>query len=587
MTFVSTPPRTSAGVSSHGTAIDALGEFPDATEEYLSRLEEAKHDGEYWSLVRDDPVALTSQLLRNDKDVRDAYRKNREWYLEMMEVLMAMLEIKVDTNSQESGFMELDDLLQVASDGKPHIMQLVPKPSETPIEACIYFETFRQYGEVIVMAAAEGLSPKESAEVIILNRDALVTSDDEVNGKKNANPSLIAARLVELYRKRPDVWKAAQQDGYVLSFDKLTPGLSQSVLEKYPDLGAASLIVTHYPDLATQAASIVNEYGELGMAVLVQYDGSDKFRELLRSADVDHRVAMVAVLKSDEGLESVLANHNNVNKWVGSDGKPLEDAMWKQIPVVGSIGNVALNWKNGVTNDWSEIGWAAWDVADVGLMVVSFGASKVATEAAKQTAKQVGKSATKKLATTGLKRGGIAASKPTAMARLIAVAKASNATKPIRWTARTTIQLARVSQTVGSKLVAASSQIIRTAKSIPPGVRRWAARGLLGASLYVRGPERIRALISSMNEYGKKLVADTIDAIPAAISEALNRLKEEMGNLARGSFATFFYLIVLMIAGLLAAALLLDLRPRFAFANSSEGVKASGRRTSSNTRQKK
>src|SRR5690606_37595602 len=130
---------------------------------------------------------------------------------------------------------------------------------------------------------------------------------------------------------------------------------------------------------------------------------------------------------------------------------------------------------------------------------------KVATEAAKQTAKQtanqVGKSAAQKLATTGLKRGGAAATKPTAMARLTAVAKASNATKLIRWTARTTIQLARVSQTLGSQLVAASSQIIRTAKSVPPGVRRWAARGLLGASLFVRGPERIRSLISSMNEY--------------------------------------------------------------------------------------
>jgi hypothetical protein len=96
---------------SHGTAIDALWELPDETEKYVVKLEAAKQNGEYWSLVRDDPVALTSQLLLNDKDMRDDYRKNREWYLEMMEVLMAMLEIKVDANSQESGFIELDDLL--------------------------------------------------------------------------------------------------------------------------------------------------------------------------------------------------------------------------------------------------------------------------------------------------------------------------------------------------------------------------------------------------------------------------------------------------------------------------------------------
>ncbi|PAY16333.1 hypothetical protein CKO51_27150 [Rhodopirellula sp. SM50] len=576
---------------SHGTAIDALRELPDATEDYLTQLEAAKQDSGYWSLVRDDPVALTSRLLRNDKDLRGDYRENRDWYLEMMEVLMAMLEVKVDPDSSESGFIELDDLLRVASDVKPHLMQLVPKPGETPIEASIYFETFRQFGEAIVMAAAEGVSPKEAAEVIVLNRDALVTGEDEINGEKIADPAGIAARLIELYRKRPDVWKAAQRDGYVLSFDKLTPGLSQSVLEKHPDLGAASLIVTQYPDLATQAASIVNEYGDLGMAVLVQYDGSEKFRELLRSADVDHRIAMVAVLKSDVGLESALENPAYIDKWIGKDGKPLEDEWWTNVPLIGGVGKVAVNYATGVPSDWSEIGWAAWDVADVGLMVVSLGSSKIVTESAKQTAKQtakrVGKSAAQKLTETGLKRGAVAATKPTAMARLIAVARASSSTKPIRWTARTTIQLARVSQTVGSKLVAASGQIIRTAKSIPPGVRRWAARGLLGASLFVRGPERIRALISSMNEYGKQMIADTIDAIPAAISKAMNRLKDEMGNLARGNFATLIYMIVLLGAGLLAAMLLLGLRPRIAFANSNMSAKANGRRKSTSTRKKK
>lgn len=576
---------------SHGTAIDALSELPEATEDYLAQLELAKQDGDYWSLVRNDPVALTSQLLREDKDLRKDYRQNRDWYLEMMEVLMAMLEVKVDANSQESGFVKLDDLLQVASDGKPHLMQLVPKPSENPIEACIFFETFRQFGEVIVMASAEGVSPKEAAEVIVLNRDALVTSDNEINGKKIADPAVMAARLIELNRKRPDVWNAAQRDGYVLSFDKLVPGLSQSVLEKHPDLGAASLIVTQYPDLATQAASIVNQYGDLGMAVLVQYNGSETFRELLLSADVDHRIAMVAVLKSDVGLESVLQDKRNLDKWIGKDGKPLEDQWWTNVPLAGGIAKVAVNYATGVPSDWSEIGWAAWDVADTALLVLSLGTSKVVTEGVKQTAKQaakqVGKKAAQKLTKSGVKRAGIAAAKPTAMARLIGVAKASKVLKPIRWTVRTTIQLARVSGTAGSKLVAASGKVIRTANSIPPSVRKWAARGLLGASLFVRGPERIRALVSSINNYGKTLINDTIDAIPKAINDAMSRLKKEIRNLVGGNFATLIYMIVLVVAGLLAAMLLLNAKPQFAFASSSKGGKSTGPRKSTNTRKKK
>lgn len=228
---------------SHGMALDAMGELPEATEDYLSQLEKAGKHSEYWSLVRNDPVALTSILLRDDEVLRDDYRVNREWYMTMMEVLMAMMEVKQDANSPVNGII-LDDLLRMSSDGKRYLMQMVPDPNKTPIEACIYYETFRQFGEVIAMTAVEGLSPKETAEIIILNRDMLFTSEREINGHKIANPSLIASRLIELNRNRPDVWKAAQRDGFVLQFDRLTPRLSQSVLEKYPDLGAASLIAT-------------------------------------------------------------------------------------------------------------------------------------------------------------------------------------------------------------------------------------------------------------------------------------------------------------------------------------------------------
>jgi len=565
---------------SHGTAIDAMSELPEATEDYLAQLETARKDNDYWSLVRNDPVALTSKLLRDDKDWRADYRENREWYLAMLEVLMALLEINDEGDSQTGRFIELDDLLRVVVDGKPYLMQLVPAPGETPIEACIYFETFRQFGAAIVMAADEGLSPREVAEVIILNRDALLTNEDEANGQRIAEPAALASRLVELNRNRPDVWKAAQRDGFVLSFDKLTPGLSQSVLEKYADLGTASLIVTQYPELATQAASIVNEYGDLGVAVLVQYDGSDTFRALLRSADVDHRIAMVAVLKSDVGLESALENPAYIDKWIGEDGKPLEDEWWTNVPLVGGIGKVAVNYATGVPSDWSEVGWAAWDVADVGLMALTFGGSKGATEAgklaAKQTAKRVGKSAAQKLTTTGLKRTG-AAVKPTAMARLIGVAKASKVPKPIRWTARTTIQLASVSLTAGSKLVSASRRIIQTAKRIPPGVRRWAARGLLGASLFVRGPERIRALISSLNDVSEKVIGGITDAIPEAINNAIDRLKEEMRNLASGNLTTLTYFLVLASTGLFAALCLFSPSRKFAFAAAGSGSQQSGR----------
>jgi len=559
---------------SHGTAIDAMSDLPSETEAYLTELETARTDLGYWSLVRNDPIALSSKLLRSNLDLRKDYQENQGWYAAMTEVLVAMIGITPDINTadEDAGFIQLDDLLEVNNVGKPYLMTLVPNPIATPVEACIYYETFRQFGQVISMAAKQGVPPKEATEVIVLNRDSLLKDDDEMSGMPVKDATSIAARLVTLHRNRPSVWLAAQRDGYVLSFDELTPGLSQSVLEKHADLGAASLIVTQYRDVATQAAAIVDHYGELGVAVLAQYEGSENFNKLLRNANVDHRIAMVAVLKSDVGLEAVLNDPSYIEKWIGKDGKPLVDEWWVNVPLVGGVGKVAKNYATGVPSDWSEIGWAAWDVADVGLMVVSLGASKVVTEsakqAAKQTAKSVGKGAVQKLAITGIPRVAGTA-RPTALARLVAVAKASKAATPIRWTARTIIRVSRGSLTMGGKLIATSNRVIQTARSIPPGVRTWAARGLLGASLFVRGPERIRALIKSLTQYAKDLISDAIEAIPKAVADAVATVKKAAAEAASGNFAMLINFLIIGVSGVLAIAMLLDFGPKLSFATSN------------------
>ena len=556
---------------SHGTAIDAMSDLHDETDRYLAALEAARADQDYWSLVRNDPVALSSKLLKSNLALRKDYQNHQDWYVRMTEVLVAMIGITSDGDSSEedAGFIQLDDLLKVAESGKPHLRQLIPKPSESPLEACIYYETFRQFGQVISMAAKKGVPPKEATEVIVLNRDALLSDDEEVDGATIKDPAPIAARLVTLYRTRPSVWAAAQRDGYVLSFDKLTPGLSQSVLEKHADLGVASLIVTQYPDVATQAAAIIDHYDELGVAVLAQYAGSDNFRKLLRSANVDHRIAMVAVLKSDVGLESVLNDPAYIDKWIGADGKPLADEWWVNVPLVGGIAKVASNYAKGLPSDWSEIGWAAWDVADVGLMIVSFGSSKILTEAAKQTAKQTGRSAAKKMATAGVRRTIKAQAKPSAMARLVAAAKASKAAAPIRWTSRTIISVTLATKTMGGKLMTTTTRVIRTVKRIPPGVRKWAARGMLGASLFVRGPARIKALIASLNKYATDLVSDAIDAIPKAIEDAIEKFKQAAKEAASGNLSLLLNFVVIGISALLAFGLVLDIGPRFSFAGAS------------------
>ncbi|MEQ9379960.1 MAG: hypothetical protein RJP95_03800, partial [Pirellulales bacterium] len=254
---------------SHGMAIDAMRGMEAESDRYLDQLEAASKDKDYWSLVRNDPVALTSTLLRTEPTLRHEYQENQDWYIAMVEVLVAMVGVPESNDSLDSAeLIQLDDLLTVASDGNPYLKELVPDPRATPIEACIYYETFRQFGKVISLAANSGVPANEAVEVIVLNRDALLSEEEDSMGTPVGNPGEIATRLIELQRSRPGVWAAAQRDGYVLSFDRLTPSLAQPVLEKHANLGVASLIVTQYPDTARQAAKIVDSYGELGVAVL-------------------------------------------------------------------------------------------------------------------------------------------------------------------------------------------------------------------------------------------------------------------------------------------------------------------------------
>ncbi len=563
---------------SHGMAVDAMSGMQSEADAYLSKLETAKDDQDYWSLVRNDPVALSSELLKTDLSLRQQYTDHRDWYIALMEVLVAMIGVSDDSRPEEdtANFIRLDDLLAVTRNSGPLLRDLVADPTEAPIEAGIYYETFRQFGDVISLTAKQGIPVKETVEVVILNRDNLLTDDEEQSGSPVSNPASVASRLITLHQDRPSVWAAAQRDGYVLSFDELTPSLAQSVLEEHADLGPASLIVTQYSDVANQAAKIVQRYGQLGIAVLAQYEGSDRFRQLLRSGDVDHRIAMVAVLKSDEGLEAALDNPKYVDKWIGGDGDPLKGQWWVGVPLVGGIAKVAVNYADGVPSDWSEIGWAAWDVADVGLMVVSLGTSKVLTsgakQAIKQTAKRTGKAAAKKMTKSGVKRSsGVAG--PTALSRMVTAIKASKTVAPIRWTSRTIISVAGAGKTLGGKLVATSQRIVQTAKRIPGPVRTWAARGLLGASLFVRGPERIRIFITALNDYAKELVRDAIKAIPQAISDAIEKIKEEANNMIGGNLAALAYLPIAALLGLAAIALFFDVGPRLSIAGAGGGTK--------------
>ena len=130
---------------------------------------------------------------------------------------------------------------------------------------------------------------------------------------------------------------------------------------------------------------------------------------------------------------------------------------------------------------------------------------------------------------------------------------------------------------MGGKLITASNRVIQTARGIPPGLRKWAARGMLGASLLVRGPERIRTLIASLNKYATDLVSDAINAIPNAVATAIDQVKQAAAKAARGNVSLLVNFVVIGISAVLAFALLFDVWPRWSLVGTNVS-NVSGRR---------
>lgn len=99
-------------------------------------------------------------------------------------------------------------------------------------------------------------------------------------------------------------------------------------------------------------------------------------------------------------------NTKYLDKDIDENGELKPEAFSKSIPLIGGPLTVFNNWTKGYPNSYSELGWAALDVADGTLLVMTLGASAettVAKTAAKTAAKEFARKAAQETAKKGIK----------------------------------------------------------------------------------------------------------------------------------------------------------------------------------------
>jgi hypothetical protein len=163
--------------------------------------------------------------------------------------------------------------------------------------------------------------------------------------------------------------------------------------------------------LLKNAAHALAKWGQLAFYTLNLYsDRADKksnefqYNNFKKALAKDFRTVLYVARNGQTGISDILANEKYLDKDLDIKGDPLKPSFWKNVPVVGGPLVVFSNWTQGIPNTYGELGWAALDVADGALLVMTLGAS-AETTVAKQAAKTAAKIAARKFAEEAAKKG--------------------------------------------------------------------------------------------------------------------------------------------------------------------------------------
>jgi hypothetical protein len=512
----------------HGSAMQVLATTLDATalDDYLQRVERASRDPETWRLAKSDALAMLVWEQVTEADLRRYYEEERDWLAEVLVQLAAM----VEGDAADQGRIVADGL-RVAHRFRPYFKEAIVQHN---LDATVFF-LFADQGEVIAKAVgAGGLPLNEVLEVMFANADYVIEQ------RQAKSVEGLAARFVEIRNHKPSVWKAARYSSLALRLNEDVPQHADGLLEKYgPDDIAAFLYAAYEKEVAFAAEAVV-KFGDLGIYILNQYAGSDAFRQALVRPGVGPRLIPYTATFGDQGIERLEEKREWLDKYFTADGTPKEEEWWTQIPG-GGAANVARNWAKGNPNEWSELGWAALDVADAALLVASFGSSAAVTTSVKEggaaVAKTVAKSEGKRQALLSGRAAARSAAKAAAekesqtllrraMVKGLRWAAATGATAGRGW--RLAAATVRVAERPVKGLLQAAKTVDRAWASVPPAIRRIVYRSLLAVGLYVTISQRtVPALDKIGAEVGKfvgQVAKNTSEALASGLSTALNEL---------------------------------------------------------------
>jgi hypothetical protein len=354
--------QRAAFFSSYGAAMETLALASDwsGIASHMTLLEQAARDPTVWPLVKDDPLALVIWSRVTDPTLLEFYHRNRDWLADpLASPELARLAPGWTLESALQKYAQHEQVLRSAVvDGGLGVFALALMWS---------------HGTLVDTANKQfALDPTETLSVIYMNPDTFgpVEGDTRWVGEQ-------ASWMATIARQHPVVWFAAGMTPLALRLHRDAPGVSGEILERYgaDDIGVLLYDRFSGTDQISAAATAIARFGDVAIYVFSRYSDpqfAEQLGRFLVDPDIGIRAVPFIVQFGDESFTRLNDDKGWAARYFEPDGSPRKDNMdWVQYVPMGTPFIVVSNWVKGYPNEWSELGWAALDVATLPLAVKS------------------------------------------------------------------------------------------------------------------------------------------------------------------------------------------------------------------------
>lgn len=549
--------------------------------EVLAKAQEA--GGVTAEMVAENPISawVYADLCLNSDTASpqawEAYCNNRDWMPDAVTLLyitysdketpvhVAMLRLIHDC-AKYSSMREL--LHAYVSKWRDEVENNVPAGNDdalTPAEETAFCvstiaQAYNKYGDVIDSICTNGVPPEDALNLSLLNLRSL-----EEDTKKN--------RVNRFIKDVHTLWNIAENhsqmkpgildtpDVMLLLRASGGPNKFTEALAKHDIAQLCPLLLFICTDEAnaevdqkamSNALEALCKYGDMAIDTFQSQSDQPEFRDVLSK---DYRAVGYLCLHKQDKDAIVNLQKNNwkgyIDKEIEPNGTPKGDVWLEYIPVVGSLAQCGINAVQGYPCTWSELGWAAYEVAEMAIVATTTlatgpggGAAKAGLSALKVSIKGSGKIIAKSYAKETIEKAAQSTAKrvarKSALKRLIA-----QAGKGLRKIPHTT-------KVLGEKSAANIGKLI---KNRPKLMYRFAAT-MAGFEFCARTwPNRDKILTGMGRTIGNAILDTPLMFVQGLKDGLTSSVREAMGQsdhqLSRG-----FTIVLSLLLALLALLIL-------------------------------